>query len=266
MPVLPPSTAQVYDSLNTVLIATRARLNDEIPTLAPVSGKILQNTQNFSLVTVNNAWRNMQDCLANRGFARLINEVVIHSFPVVASLDPSVQTWLGWSGCFDGQNYFTTPNLPSDFTHPLKIWERWSNQNAQFGDPPMEKILDGIPAVTKTTAIRFWEWRGDLIYMPGSQQVEDLRIRYVNFLPDFTDVGNVPWFQQPVPIARVVVPFSWFICAELVQARGDAAGEAVLLQKGESALNKVFNLDVKADQRVNIRRRPRMGRYSRGWI
>lgn len=266
MPVLPPQPAASYDTANDVLNMTRGRLNDSLKTLLPVSGKLLDNGQIFIQQTFNTAYRKCQAFLADKGYARLIDEVIIQALPVVASLDPAIQTWLSWSGYFDGANLFQQPALPQGFNHPIKIWERWSNQNAQFGNPPMEKFLDGIPACSKTTAIRFWEWRNDAIYMPGSQMVEDLRIRFVMFFPDLVDAGPTQWYQQPVPIVRVSDGLSWFLCAELAGARGDQVAEQDFTRKGEDALRQVFNLDVKANQRVNVRRLPRSGRgFGRSW-
>ena len=90
MPI-PPLIALPYDTVNLVLGTARVRLNDSIDTLQPVSGKILENNQTFSQQAVNNAWRFFQEMLADRGFARLIDEVIIAGFPIVASLDPASQ-------------------------------------------------------------------------------------------------------------------------------------------------------------------------------
>lgn len=260
MPVLPPVPAAVYDSVTDVLNVARTRLNDEVTTLLPIRGQLLNNNQIFTQQMMNNAWRKAQEYLGERGYARLLNEAIFTGLPVVGSLDPASQTWLSWTGYFDGANLFQNWFLPSDFSHPLKMWERWSGQAAQFCDPPMEKMLDGLPALVKTTSIRFWEWRGDAIYMPGSTISEDLRIRYVKFLPDFTDVGSTLWYEQPVPMVRVTDPLSWLICAEVAIARGDTALTDLLTERGHQGLSRVFNLDVRADQRVNIRRRPLSGR------
>ena len=260
MPILPPVSAQPYDTVTTVLNIARGRMNDDLDTLQGVSGRILKNGQVFTQQTVNTAWRKLQEYLSERGYARVINECVISSLPVAGSSDPSTQAWLSWQGYFDGLNFFPQPALPGELTHPLKIWERWSGSNAQFADPPMEKILDGLPSVQKTSRNRFWEWRGDTIYFPGSQMIEDFRIRYVKYLEDFLDSGNTPWFNLQVPIVRVGDGFSWFICAELAGARGDNDLSDKYMGRGEAALNRIFNLDVAADQRVNIRRQSRSGR------
>lgn len=260
MPILPPPSLQPYDSANDVLNMTRVRLNDELKTLQAVSGKLLDTNQVYAQQTFNTAWRKCQAFLADKGYARLIDEILLFQLPVVASVDPASQCWLNWNGFFDGANLNLQPQLPQGFSHPLKIWERWSNQNAPFGARPMEKFLDGIPAGAKTTALRFWEWRNDAIYMPGSQMVEDLRIRFVVFLPDLLDAGTTPWFQRPVPIVRIADGLAWFIVAELAAARSNADLELACTAKGEAALLRVFNLDVKADQRVNVRRQARSGR------
>lgn len=261
MPILPPPSLQSYDAVNTVLNMARGRLNDELKTLQASSGKLLDTTQAYAQQTFNTAWRKCQAFLAEKGYARLVDEVVIYALPVVASLDPASQCWLNWAGFFDGENLWPLVALPAQgFSHPLKIWERWSNQNAQFSDPPMEKFLDGLPSTAKTTSLRCWEWRNDAIYMPGSQIIEDLRIRYISYLPDIVDVDGTPWFQQPVPIVRIADALSWFICAELAAARSKVDMELSCTKKGETEILRVFNLDVKADQRVNVRRQARTGR------
>ena len=266
MPILPPPSNAGYDTAATVLNMARMRLNDELETLQPYSGKLLDTNQAYTQQTFNIAWRKCQAFLAEKGYGKLIDEVVINALPVVASLDPASQCWLSWAGFFDGNNLWPDVALPAGFSHPLKIWERWAGQNAQFGDPPMEKFLDGIPAVAKTTCMRFWEWRNDAIYMPGSQMIEDLRIRHVVFLADIVDINDSPWFQQLVPIVRIADGLSWWICAELAAAKGNTDIEMTCTSKGEAAVLRVFNLDVKADQRVNVRRQARSGRgYGRSW-
>ena len=266
MPIIPPASSSQYDSVNQALTSANSRLSGKLDTLQPVSGKILGNTNANSLQFTNSAWRKMQDQLASRGYARLNNECIIGSFPKVASLDPASQAWLSWTGCFDGANYFPVPCLPADFTHPLKMWERYSGQNQPWWNPQngMEKIMNGLPAPPKMSGMRFWEWRGDAIYMPGSLMVEDLRIRYVKYLADFADVGSVPWFDQLVPIMRGSDSLSWFICAEVASARGDMETSQMFLANATEALKYVFNLDVRANQNVNVRRQSRSGRLEGG--
>lgn len=266
MPIVSPVAGLNYDTVNAVLNTARMRLNDKIETLFPVSGKLLGNNQVFSQVIVNTAWRKLQEYLGEKGYDRLVDECIISQFPIVSNPDPASQCWINWQGCFDGNNFFEQPALPQFFNHPLKIWERWSNQNASFGDPPMQKMLNGLPTDRKTTCMRFWEWRSDTLFTPGSQMLEDLRIRHVSYLADFVDVGNTPWFQQPVPIMRCSDGLAWLMCAEVAVSRGSNDLADVYTGNGEGALARMFNLDVQADQSVNVRRQPRTARgFGRGY-
>lgn len=261
MPILPPSSIAPVDYVYQVLNSAKGRLNDSLPTLAPIGGSILDlqsaQTQQFT----NNAWRKFMDFLADRGYSDLIGDEILYSLPIVASSDPASQAWISWTGCFDGQNYFQTPALPPDLTHPMRLWERYSGQNACF--TPMTKWLDGLPTPQKQTYNRIWEWRGNAIYMPGSTSIEDIRIRYTRHFSDFLDVGNVQWFNQPVPIVRASDSLSWLLCYEVVSARGgpsDMAQANVFMQNAMRTLDHLFNLDVNANQRVNLTRQPRSRR------
>jgi hypothetical protein len=266
MPIIPVQAPTNYQTINHVMNVAKVRLNDNIETLQPVSGKLLGNTIPFSQAVVNAAWHRVQEHLGEKGYDRLIDECIIQQFPICASTDPASQCWINWQGCFDGQNFYPQPALPQFFNHPLKIWERWSGLNAEFTDPPMQKILNGLPAQIKTTNLRFWEWRSDTLFTPGSQMLEDMRIRHISFLADFDDVGGVPWFQQVVPIMRCSDGFAWLICAEIATARGDNALADLYTGNGQGALDRIFNLDVQADQQVNIRRQPRTGiGFGRRW-
>jgi hypothetical protein len=248
-----------FDTATTVLNMARARVNDVLTTLQPTSGKLLDLTNANTQQLFNLAWRRAQDFLANKGYSALTNSVVIYGLPVAGSTDPATDAWLSWDGFWDGATFWSSSayQLPTGFSHPLVIWERWNGTNAEFSDPPMEKWVDGYPSEQKTTSMRFWEWRNNAIYMPGSQVVEDLKIRYVQYMPDIVDVGSTMWWVQPVPIPRIAQGLSRMLCAELARSRDDQALEASETAKAEAALNMVFNLDVKADQRVNIQRIPR---------
>jgi hypothetical protein len=261
MPVIPPSSSTPYDSMSVVINMVRARMDDALDTLAANSGKILEETDSFSQQTVNNGWRQLQDVLVDRGYENLTDDVVISGIPQCSVTDPAIFTWIGWQGCFDGANLFTVPALPQNFTHPLKVWERWSNTGMQFGDP-MEQMYDGLPNWPKTTASRVWEWRNDLIYMPGSQNVMDIRVRFAKYMPDFDDIGQVRWYQQPVPIMRAADALSWMVCRELAMRPPftNPEAEAAYYKYGCDACNRILNRDARAKQRGNVRRMSRSGR------
>lgn len=259
MPVLPPVFAAPTDSLTTILNAARTRLREDIPTLYGVSGKILGEHQATTQQAVNNAWRKMQEKLVDLGFNTLSDEVIISGFPLVGSYDPATQCHINWTEYFDGLSLFPAPVLPSNLIQPLKIWERWHGQNAEFAPQPMGQVLDGLPAMSKQTANRWWEWRNNSIYFAGSLMAVDWRIKFLTYFADFIDVSTTPWFQQPVPIVRCLEPFSLYICAEFAP---DAPTAQAYTAEAEVAAALLVNREIKAKQRVNVRRQPRSGRGS----
>lgn len=270
MPILPPiSTVAVLDSVTTILNSIRVRLNDALPSLYPTGGKVLDNTSAFTQQCFNNGYRKLQEYLSNLGYTPLIQEIIITNLPVVESQDPASQVYINWNNYFDGANYNSTPVLPDDLIQPLKVWERWSDQNMPFPDVPMECYLDGLPTNQKTTYNGCWEWRNNSIYMPGSQREMDLRIRYVKYLPDIVDIGSVRWYQGNVAIPRCLEALSLFVCAEFASSRmPDNDAEAAMQtgavksfsERAEGAAKLMFNRDVKMKERVTVSRIPRSGR------
>ncbi len=202
--VSPTMSIAPVDNLNTILNAARTRLQSDMPTLYPVSGRVLDRTQAATQQGVNNAWRKMQESLANLGLTVLTDEVILLNVPAVTNLDPATQCRIDWTSYFDGtintpgtddynavlkQYVFTGgPVLPSNCIQPLKIWERASGQNAQFPGEPMEMILDGLPTFPKTSWNRCWEWRNNAVWLAGSVMAMDLRIKFIKFFPDFADL------------------------------------------------------------------------------
>ena len=73
---LPP-----YDTVIAVLNAAKTRLNDAVETLQPTGGKILDNTQPFTQQVVNDAWRKLQEFLAELGYTGLKAETLFSNVP-----------------------------------------------------------------------------------------------------------------------------------------------------------------------------------------
>ena len=261
-PVPASANPTAQDNLTVALNMARTRLNEQLATIQSVGGKILGTQEAFSQQISNNGWRNLMDFLGNLGYQLFTNQFVVIGFPVAASQDPAVQCWLSWSGCSDGVNVLTTPALPADFVSPLQLWERYTGQNMPFPTDPMEKIVGRLPSIPRSTWMGMWQWRTDAIFLPGSLQVEDLMIQYIRYLPDFVDgspIPNVPWYQQTLPLTRGADALAWYICAETEAARkNDWAAQ--FRELGEDAARRIFNRDVRANQRVNLRRQSRSGR------
>ena len=240
-----------YDILIDVINAARTRLNDEVTTLAPIGGKILKNTQPFTQQAVNDAWRKIQEFLADLGYTGLKQEIVFSDVPVAGSTDPATQSYISYSEYFDGANSNETPVLPQNLIRPYFLWERPYSEDAPVLMTEMDLVVDGLPAVPKAPWNRLWEWRDDMLYIPGATVATDIRLRYAAYFVDFEDIVSDPgpnqvvgpWFTQPVPILRSLDSFADYICREFCIARGDSDGAVAFQASAEKNAMLVLNRD-----------------------
>jgi hypothetical protein len=254
LPLLPPINLAPYDIVDTIMNTARVRMNDAI---ASLGGDILTNEQPFTQQMVNSAWRRLQQYLSNLGYTRLINETIITALPICGSSDPAVQCWLDWTGFYDGTQIFTGYTLPQKCAFILKLWDRVSGLNAGWGCP-LENVMDGLPARYKYNRNAIFTIFDDKIYMPGTSQPVDLRIRYAQFFPDFTTQGPTFWYQQPVPITGCLDALADYICVEASDGRDDVDSQT-FKSRAENEAKLIFNRDVRLKNRSNVRRRPRSG-------
>ena len=208
------------DTLETAANMARVRLNDAIQGLG---GDIITDSNPFTLVYINAAWRRFQETLVNYGVTWFKPELILSGVPATTNTDPGSQCNFNWVQYFDGTSNQTTPVLPQNFISPLILWERVSGSRGSFLQ--MDRIDNGLPAVPKAPLNRSWEWRNGAIYLPGALNVTDIRVRYAAVFPDFVDPSTVAFSLQYIPIVRALNPFAWLICSEAAKARGDMDAE-----------------------------------------
>jgi hypothetical protein len=214
---------QPYDIVNVALNSARVRLNDAITTLTPTGGQLLQNTAAFTQQVSNNAYRRLQEFLANQGYSKLYNEAVLLNIPATAATDPAFQAFIDWTGYNDGSTLNTSFVLPQDLIMVNDLWER-VNGAAVTTFNVMDRVLNGLPAIAKLPTNKVWEWRDDRIYMPGATSPTDIRLRYASYLADFADnspTASTPWYMQPIMIMRSTNALSWYLCYEVGKSRDD---------------------------------------------
>lgn len=257
IPDIPPATgATPYDVVSTMLNAGRARLNSAMK----AAGDIVLASQSFTQQCANNAYRKLQEYLANKGSVRLTDEVILTNLEANVNPDPAIQVSLSWAGYFDGTSLNTGIQLPQNMIMPWKLYERQTGIDALFID--MGQVLNGLPSVwVQQPFNRIWEWRSDAIYMPGATQPTDLRIRYHKYLPDFVASGTTPWYLAQILIARSTDSLSFYFCAEVARARPDLGLDAAAFQKSaEDAADLLYNRDVRRTQQTTTTRRSLSGR------
>lgn len=251
---LPPLALAPYDVLDTILNTARVRMNDAIQQLG---GDILQDSQPFTQQMANSAWRRLQQYLANLGYTRLTDEVIISALPICPNPDPAAQCWLDWTGFYDGTQIWNNYALPAKCSFPLKLWDRVSGINAGWG-APLENVMDGLPARYKYSRNAIFEFRNDKIYIPGTATPVDLRVRFAQFFPDFVTQGETQWYQQKVPIMGCLDSLADYICVEASDGRDDVDSQT-FKTRAEAEAKLIFNRDVRLKNRSNVRRQPRSG-------
>lgn len=258
-----PTTPTPYDYASTIMNAARHRLN----AIRQLAGDVISMGKPFTQTYFNTAYRRLQEFLANLGYLLLTDRYIVTGLTPTTNLDPASQCYISWNGYFDGTTLFATKQyqLPQNFMFPLEIAERITGQNARF--VPMRNAIDGLQSRQKQVMNSAWEWRADAIYFPGALQTEDLQIRFALYQPDLVN-GATPWYWNLVPITRCLDALSLFICAEVAMARPDLGLDAAALRmEAEEKARLIFNRDTRANQRVNMRRRPRSGTGNRmGWF
>jgi hypothetical protein len=94
--------------------------------------------------------------------------------------DPAVQVYVGFNGYYDGTLWHNGPGnswqLPQGCYQVMRCWERQHDSNNTFRD--MGEPADGLQGVYQTMGWGRWEWRQNMICLPGSLDYRDLRIRY----------------------------------------------------------------------------------------
>src|SRR5277367_2448871 len=124
-----------YPSVERILNLARSIVNDSFvgSTGTPGEGRVLTDNAPFTLPYLNSAIRKMAQVLRNNGVSTVIkdNWIMTPLLPVV-NIDPSVQTFLSWTGYFDGTNMWPAPYLPPDLIVPMELWERQTGGELPF--------------------------------------------------------------------------------------------------------------------------------------
>jgi hypothetical protein len=266
-----PAPTSPYPLVNDALNLARTRINDAIQS---IGGEMLTNTQPFTQVMTNGAWLKMQKFLATMGYSRVRKRTVLTGFPIVASQDPASECILNWSFFFDGVSYWIPPNtpvLPQDLIAPLRMGERQSqgyqatltSGNSGFRD--MGLSPDGNRNWRKTVYNGWFDWRNDDLILPGSSSMFDLELYYSAALQPFNTVGEILWYNQPLPIIQGTSALAYFICNEFSVGRGDADAQSWLTMGQQDCRDLLNTSDVPLKQRFNVSRRSYGGGRNSGY-
>lgn len=229
------------DIVMTAINAANTRLNGRVETLQPIGGQIVGNTQAFSQQVVNDAWRKLQNRLADMRYSGLQQETVMTGVPPTAVADPVAQVSFTYAGYYDGAANWPAFALPGTLIQPYELTERPSGSGALFTE--MDKIPWSLPRVPKANWNRQWLWRNNTLFLPGALVLTDITLLFAGLFSDFLDTAGATWFQQTIPILNAVDAFADYICREISIARQDMDGAVAFQESGDRGALLIANQD-----------------------
>lgn len=251
---MPAVLTTPYDTSEDVMNLARALGNDMQS--GAIAGELLADTQPYVPILLNKAYRDLQRDLTAAGIETLAKEIIITGLPAVASPDPGVNVSLSFTGFNNGTTNSGVPALPADLLGPLRLWERPTGQVSQF--VPMHNRLDGLPSVSQSSCLKWWQWLQDQLVFIGSLQSNDIKMRYNQRLPALVLTPQ----PSPVLIINALDAMAWRVIALFCQARG-GEGAAYADQQYEIEKSRLMSPTTKRRQRAVAMRKPWGGRRRR---
>jgi hypothetical protein len=247
-----------FPSIDGIMQLVRSIVNDTFPGIANQQGRIFTNDAPFTIPLLNSAFRKLQRRLRNEGVTFPIKDnVILANMTPIVQADPNVQVSIGFEGYFDGTTTHATPKLPSDLMQPYRLWEQTAGTNVPF--MPMTQPQQGLPASFQGQWLGFWEWRNYHIYMIGSLQTKNLRIRYQSGQPPL----NVPASQFASTNVNILDCDDAIanLMAEMYGRRNGADPESIkgVRADADEAIDEMVQEYVRRSQTVNYRRPPYNG-------
>jgi hypothetical protein len=164
----------------------------------------------------------------------------------LAAPDPGVQVQLSYVGFYDGSQYQSNFVLPIDCIMVDRVWEKVNGSNDDF--QAMEQPAQGLYSCYQNIYNRIWEWRQDSIWMPGSIETMDLRLRYQIQLPSlFT--SNIDPSQTFIPINDCQDTVAAYTLKQIALRQG-AQMLPGAMQWADEQINDFLNEIIRRDQGI----------------
>ena len=183
-------------SLLNICNLVRALINDSQAGAQGIPGEGQVFTDNpaispFVQPFLNSAIRSLYRELRNIGDPALVfdNFIIPNVTPINSPLtgpgnpDPALQVNISQTGYFDGTQIWPNIALPNNLMYLERVWERQSNTNNTFA--AMTQSQFGLNSRPQQPTLMEWEYRNYQLWMVGSTQTNDLRLRFWGSLPTF---------------------------------------------------------------------------------
>src|SRR5581483_795794 len=254
---MPVVSTSPYPTAEEVLQAARVLCNDAA---ISIDGDVLADDHPFVFPAMELKYEYMQDRLIQAGIETYSKYGHILAVPVVATADPTAQIEIDYVGCFDGVNNTDQPTLPVDMLEPLEFWERQNVASPAVNTNPwleMRQASDSIGTRGQMTKFSIWDWENDTLYLPGANQVNDLKLKYLAYAPQITD----PTSQ--LLVARCKVAMANLMAALVSKMRGGLESAQVFEADAEKSIQEIIARSARKGQYASYVRRPFRARRSR---
>jgi len=256
-------------SFLTIMNLVRSLVNDTQAGLTntPGEGQVITDNPQvspFTLPFLNSAIRALYRELRNCGDPALIfdNYKILGITPINGANgpgepDPATQVYVGQDGYFDGTEIWPNLALPNNLLYIEKVFERQSNTNNTFVQ--MKQDESGMGSRPQQPSLINWEWRNYKIWMVGSTQTNDLRLRYWGSLPTFFS-PTLDFSSTYVPIIDCTDAVAYKVAVMYARMLG-SPGLPDLINEAKEQLFQLKNAVVKRTQMTDYQRQP-YGNYS----
>lgn len=257
-----------YITAEDVMNRARAFVNDAFRGGA---GRILTDTAPFTTEYLNAALEELQDELGNSaaGIILLQDNILLSPIPPLPNPDPSVQVSIGYNGISSIASGVPPipaaplPRIPANIITVEKLWERQLGSGLPFQE--MTTPMQNLGSILQGAWLYQWEYRQDAIWLTGSTQVEELRMRgMIRQIPiaaaDSSDLDGVQ-----ISILASTNALATLVAYNYARARG--AAQAQLMQADAKHMTRLIkNRYSRRAQGIQYNRRSYGEAGDRRWV
>jgi hypothetical protein len=253
----------VFPVLEDIMNLARSWVNDMFPGQNGAQGRILTDAAPFTMPYVNSAIRKVIRKLRNEGVNfPIIDGALLNNLVPVVQPDPSVFVNVSYNGYNNGTQSYPTPYLPGDCYQIYEVRARIHGSNLQF--TRIMQAQEGLLSSYQNNWIGMWEIRNFALWLNGSNQAQDLMIRYMQLQPPINP--PVADFETtPIYIPDSTDALAADIAIQYGSARG---GNPAVLQAKQALFDDtiadIANEYIRRAQSVNYRRPSYQGGGSQG--
>ncbi len=175
----------------------------------------------------------------------------------LAQPDPATQVNISQNGYFDGTQIWPDLALPNNMLYLERVWERQSGTSNTFTE--MTQSQFGLNSRPQQPTLMEWEWRNYQLWMVGSTQTNDLRLRYWGSLPTYYS-PTLDFATTYVPIIDCTDAVAYKVAVMYARMLG-SPGLADLVGEAKEQMFQLKNAVTRRAQSIEYTRVP-YGNYS----